>query len=423
MRFTRAIIVVLSVAIVGLALTSLPTRAMFGGATATGGETYLPIVTQPAQPSPTVTPGGPTATPTSAPTSEPTPVADLYTYTFTINRAAAPAIYYNDLTYVVHLGGASNTSVLVDGATIPSSYSPTSGDLVFTTDKVGGVTVRFAPSATPGTISVQKAALRGNKAWAWSHGMDDNVNLQAQVALIKAKGWRASLMLIAKEINDTRDEDWILDKPALRALRNEGWSLANHSWDHNCDSGAPAATLRQTIVDGYNKLMEIVTTSSTPSYQVLTFAAPCFVSEYSPVFANLVASGTTTLRFNESQGNPLMNVDGADYTAGDVTASAMSGSVTQIGRDTNIEVDPAKVIATLDWMAANKAASRHFWFNTLSHGEQEGNLSQVLNSAYTKYGPGGSDELWMAPSDEIYSYLLVRDATVVTPGTLIAPAS
>jgi hypothetical protein len=178
--------------------------------------------------------------------------------------------------------------------------------------------------------------------------------------------------------------------------------------------------LKKTITDGYSKLMEIVSTSSAPTYQVLAFVAPCFVSTYDPVFASLLAEGATTLRFNESQGNPLMNVDGADYTSGSVTASAMGAGVVKIGRDTTIETAPAKTIATLDWMAANKGASRHFWLNTLSHGNQELSLAQVLDHAYTVYGPGGTDELWMAPSDEIYSYLLVRDSTVITSGALVA---
>ncbi|MEI7772256.1 MAG: hypothetical protein WCI67_19860, partial [Chloroflexales bacterium] len=95
---------------------------------------------------------------------------------------------------------------------------------------------------------------------------------------------------------------------------------------------------------------------------------------------------------------------------------------TEIGRDSDVEGAPEKVNAVLDWMAANKAADRHFWLNTLSHGDREADLGQILDHAYTTYGPGGSDEIWVAPSDEIYSYLLTRDKVVVTPGSLIAPA-
>ncbi|NTU86382.1 MAG: hypothetical protein HGA45_44805, partial [Chloroflexales bacterium] len=56
------------------------------------------------------------------------------------------------------------------------------------------------------------------------------------------------------------------------------------------------------------------------------------------------------------------------------------------------------------------------------HGGQEDNLTLVLNKAYSAYGPGGTNELWMAPSDEIYSYLLVRDNTDLAGGTLTPPS-
>lgn len=175
--------------------------------------------------------------------------------------------------------------------------------------------------------------------------------------------------------------------------------------------------MNATIVDGYNKLMEIVATSAVPSYKVITFAAPCFISDYDPYIAAMRAGGPTTAMFNESQGNPLMNIDGADYTQGARTAEAMSAQVIKIGRDTSIESSASQAIAVLDWMAANKGPGRHFWYNTLTHGNNERNLSQVLNHAYSAYGPGGTNELWMAPSDEIYSYLLVRDNTQLSPIT------
>jgi hypothetical protein len=69
-------------------------------------------------------------------------------------------------------------------------------------------------------------------------------------------------------------------------------------------------------------------------------------------------------------------------------------------------------------VAANASPTRHFWFNTLTHGNHEERLSTVLNTAYASYGPGGTNELWMAPEDEIYSFLVVRDATSIEGGTL-----
>lgn len=391
MRKTRVILPTVIILALGLIIGYLTIGAMFGQAS----------------------PGQPDSSTAS--------VADAgYTYTFTIDRSAAPQLFYNQLTYVVHLGDISDATVLVDGEQLQASYDPRGGELRFSTERAGSVVIHVT-GAKPGAVSVRKAALKDDKALAWSHGMDDNVNLQAQIELITAKGWRGSLMLIGEKIDDTRDEEWIVDKPALVRLRNAGWSLGTHSWDHNCDSDSGDDTLRQTIIDGYNRLMEVVASSDDPSYQVLTLAAPCVISAYTPIFDRLVDEGSTTLRLNETQGEPLMNVDGEEFTDGEVTAAAMSGADREIGRDMSIGIDPSETIATLDWMAANAAADRHFWFNTLSHGNREDDLGLVLDHAYANYGPGGSDTLWMAPSDEIYSYLLIRDATVVTPGDLSAP--
>lgn len=373
------------------------------GATATA---PAPATPPPARPSP--------AQGAAAPAS----AGGAYTYTFSIDRGALPELYYNELTYVVQLGAVEGPAASVGGAAVPARYDPAAGTLTFTTQRGGAASISFTSAAAPGPITVRKASLKDDKAFAWSHGMDDNVMLQAQIDAIAAMGWRASLMLIGKEISDSRDEGWILDRPALHRLLAQGWSLGNHTWDHNC-SGGDAATMDATIRDGQERLAEVVASSSVPDYRVITFAAPCFIADYDPYIEAQRAGGPTTLLFNESQGSPLMNVDGVAFAAGARSAAAMDARVVKIGRDITIEIAPEEAIAVLDWMAANKAPDRHFWYNTLTHGDQERNLGQVLNHAYSAYGPGGTDELWMAPSDEIYSYLLVRDATALGP---ISPA-
>jgi hypothetical protein len=172
----------------------------------------------------------------------------------------------------------------------------------------------------------------------------------------------------------------------------------------------------KNILDGYAVVQRVVAASAHPEHTQISFAAPCFDSNYDAPFA-AVHNGPTTLLMNETGGSALMNVDGADYTSGDRTATAMSGAVTSIGRDTSIEGDTSAT-SVFAWMAANAGPARHFWFNTLTHGDQEQRLIPVLNAAYASYGPEGTNELWMAPEDEIFSYLLVRDATRIAGGTL-----
>ena len=46
--------------------------------------------------------------------------------------------------------------------------------------------------------------------------------------------------------------------------------------------------------------------------------------------------------------------------------------------------------------------------------DKEETLAAVLAYLHDTYGPGGSNALWVAPSDEIYSYLRLRETTTIT---------
>lgn len=354
-----------------------------------------------------ITEGSQSTTPTQA---------TSYTYSFTISREQLPALTYTDMTYIVRLGTVFNPVASVNGIpALRSSYQPSSGIFIFSSNQVGLAQINFISASTPTNISVQKASLKDNKAWAWSHGMDDNTNLQAQIDLIRAKGWRATLFMIGEAVSETRNEpDWIIDQPGLVELINAGWNIGNHSWSHACYGSASAAE----VIDGQAVVERAVAASAHQERVVISFAAPCFDTDYVPIF-DALRDGTTTLLVNElGSGSPaLMNVDGTDVTVGEVTAVGVSSADYNLGRDTSIGRDTS-AIQTFDWMATNAGPTKHFWFNTLTHGNNEAALGTVLNHAYRTYGPDGTNELWMAPEDEIYSYLLVRDRTTITGGEL-----
>jgi hypothetical protein len=344
-----------------------------------------------------------------------------YTYTFSVSRSSLPALFYKDMTYIVHLGTVINPSATVNGAPATSStYNPTTGNFIFSSSQTGQAVIAFAAATKPATITVDKAALKENKAWAWSHGMDDNVFLQKQIDLITAKGWRATLFLIGNKVDPTRQETgWIIDRPGLVTLINQGWNVGDHTWDHACYGGETAAT----VTDGLVPVQQAVNASAHPDHVVISFAAPCFDTVYDGIFRALRKGPTTLLVDELGSGSPsLMNIAGADYTASGMTATGFTSADFNLGRDTSIEAGTSAT-QVFDWMSANAGAGRHFWFNTLTHGNHESTLGTVLDYAYTHYGAGGTNELWMAPEDEIYSYTLVRDSTTVGAGALVASGS
>lgn len=390
--------------------TLTPTIPVTPSPTNTVAPTNTPTLT----PTPTNTPIPPTATPTSTPTVIPTRAVDGYTIRYTLDRSAVPAVSFRDLTLKVQVGNVQGVQVFTaNGVYIPHVYDAANGTITFTTD-ANVVDVTLIGAANPAAAgAVTKTALRDDKDWAWSQGFDDNVFLKAAIAKIEEKGWAGTVFMIGNQIHDTRVEDWIIDAPDLLQLLADGWSVGNHTWGHQCYGGFD---YNQTMVDGYNRLTGIVEDSSRSGYQVIAFAAPCFDVGYHPFVLAQRASGQTAVLFNESGSNYFTLVDegaSSNYAANGRTAVAFNPD-SPIGRDSRIEWDTAAVIQEIDWVASKSGPNRHIWYNTLSHGSHELSIGQVATYVYDTYGPWATNEVWVAPSDMIYSYLLVRDNTVVT---------
>ncbi len=359
--------------------------------------------------------------------SEPSAYADesenFQKLTYTINRSNVPDLYHNDLTLIVNVGAATNVAVDVNGVEIPSTYNAGTGLVQFTTS-ADSVNVSVDNQAFDGSIgAVEKAQLKHNKKWAWSHGFDDNSGYKPSIEAFEAKGWKATLFMIASVIDPTRQEDWIVDRPDLINYLNEGWAVGSHGYLNLCND----ATVEYQQ-QAFDILDDIVALTDVPDYKILSFAVPCFdISSYGSVIDTLIAGNTVDIEFYESGGDYMRLADSAyvvpkggsiqSYSADDVTANGVElNSV--IGRDFRFEgnsfEDRQAVKDLFDWMATHSNENRHFWYNTLAHGGNETGAIELLNYLDTNYGPNGTDEVWVAPSSEIYSYILVRDNTTVS---------
>jgi peptidoglycan/xylan/chitin deacetylase (PgdA/CDA1 family) len=333
------------------------------------------------------------------------------TLSYHVDRSAAPPLPYDDLTLLVSAGRAGVLEVRGDGAPVDYQYDVESGTVQFTTAASDLEIVLHDPAGgASGNVTI--APLKDNRAWAWSHGFDDNVNLRPAIDLFRQSGWRATLFLIAREIDDHRDEQWIADAPYLQALLAEGWSIGNHTWDHSCVEDSADS---RTVTRAQRRLEEIVARSSRPEYPVTAFAAPCFSRVYDTILAELQASGETSLLFNESGNDYYIAVapGAGSYSDGPRHVTAF-GPPLRIGRSPAIELGLEEALAEFDWVAQQAAAGRSLWFNTFSHGNREETLAELLPYLHATYGPGGSDTLWVAPSDEISSYLRLRDVVVIS---------
>ncbi len=67
--------------------------------------------------------------------------------------------------------------------------------------------------------SFTKTALKDVRQWAWSHSFDDNVNFKERgIPAFEQCGWRGTVYLIGNEIDATRNENWIIDRPDIITL-------------------------------------------------------------------------------------------------------------------------------------------------------------------------------------------------------------
>lgn len=364
--------------------------------------------------------------------------ADYQALHYTLDRAAAPPLYYQDITLKINVGQISSVIAVSDGRFAPYRYDAAAGELIVTAD---GVTldVYVANAASfPELGEFVVAPLYDDKSWAWSHGFDDNTQFMESIDAYKSLGYQASVFMIGEAISDDRVEYWVVDASSgtdqrfweppnyvtgLQELAELEWGIGNHGWGahSSCNSGADH---EWELLRDNQRLLEIVGQSNNPAYKPIALAAPCFLSQYHDVMLDLRDNGVSRaefagvpyyVQFNESgySSSPTIVDSANDFSASGVTAQAFDFDA-PVRRDYGIEGDVAGTTAVFDWMAANASADSHFWYNTLAHGGNNDTVTAVLQYAHERYGRAGSDDAWIAPSDRIYSYLINRDRVVVT---------
>lgn len=375
---------------------------------------------QPSQPS-TDTP--PIHTPTNASTAtNPPSMTAGYRLRYTIDRSQVPALTYNALSLKIYIGGPGPVQATADGKWIPSSYNAQTGYLTVTT--TGKVLDVLVSSGTPSdqTGSFTKTALKDDLSWAWSHSFDDNTGFEDRgIKAFDAVGWRATVYLIGDKIDETRDEAWIIDRPDLAKLIAKGWGIGNHTWSHLYAGKFPSTSAaREDVLRLANYLRGVANDAGRPDYRLIAFAAPMFDADYHPIVLNLRDTKTAELLFNESGSAPIMQVD-AGVTESEYPLFNINEPV---GRDWRMEAygsdtnDDRAFREELNTMLGKLDANHHFWLNTFTHNVDDKpdntTIFAFIPWLHSNYGPNATkNKVWVAPAEEIYSYLLVRDKTKV----------
>ena len=343
---------------------------------------------------------------------------DQYVITWEIDRSKVPIVPFQELTIAIAVGDASEVVIKDEnGEELPFVYDADQGVVkVTTTGNLIELSFFTNTVGNPLVGSYAPTALKDDYLWAWSHGIDDNANIEGTIEKFEERGWRGTLYLIGVFI----DRPWAVrnlpQQNRIRQLLADGWSLGNHTYsDVDCD--LELSEFEDSILDNQERLNELIRGSERPDYLVSGFAAPCFLAAYHPAVLELRRSSQASLIFNES-GDRLpiiLDAGSQDEILDDQQIFAYDDELA-IGRDGEIdEGELDSVIGYIDWIARNSNESRHLWYNTLSHGERGSNtgvetrIGALVEYVYRTYGPLGTNEVWVAPADQIVSYVKVRD--------------
>ncbi len=334
-------------------------------------------------------------------------------FVYHIDRSQLPALPIAGITLKIQVGNNQAIHFATKkGESLPFELDEGIAIVTVESDELRLTIREEIPTVDLGSFEI--APLLGDKKWAWSHSFDDNVGLAAAIEAFERRNWQGTLYLIGSLVEDDREQDWIIDAPGIHALLAKGWSIGSHSWEHECWSG----NHYETILLGHNRLLEVIAASPKPDYPLTAFAAPCFDADYHPHILRMRDEREISVLFNESGDDSLMRIDlGEDCQSEGVIEAwkvAEFNFDMPIGRDSRFGGDTNAILREMDWLSEQAGDCRHFWYNTLTHGDSEAAVEMVLEYAYNQFGPNGSDELWVAPADHIYSYLLTRQKAIVT---------
>ena len=186
----------------------------------------------------------------------------------------------------------------------------------------------------------------------------------------------------------------------LNYLRNNGWNIFNHSLTHKTGTGTD---YNFQVVENSRILKD------KTGLNLRHFVIPSGDINYeSPAFNN----GMVTV-YNQSGNYPGAN--GGLKVDGNLNLNnfKLNRKFLNDGKH-----DTSNVTEFIDQVAAKSINGNHFWYNDFTHKVSEtssgGSLifstfEHYMKYVEKKYGKSGKDNIWMAPLEDVYEYLAVRN--------------
>jgi peptidoglycan/xylan/chitin deacetylase (PgdA/CDA1 family) len=310
-----------------------------------------------------------------------------------------------DLTLKVRVGQAQSVEVIAGGQVVSASYSASTGWVTFTTS-VSQVDIHLLGLSTPleQIGEVQKATLRDDKRWAYSLTFDDGrISVwDYGKPMLDRLGYRAAVAVIGRWLDQDGLAEGYMPLGHLLTLLQSGWSLFNHSYDHN----QPEA-IRDTLFEDTLACNEAFA-RQIPGYSPLVFTPAYNRTEY----ADAAEAHNDVLQFRVIQvgGGPIVEIDTFTWTSAPY----------RLGRyDIFRPRDGTNMSGAMYYIGAVQAdlsdhPNTHFWLNLHSHEVSANDVAGTsMDYVHFMYGPGGTNAVWVAPADEVIQYLATRDFATV----------
>lgn len=298
---------------------------------------------------------------------------------------------------------------------------------------------------TPKSIVIGAAKLKYNKSMAYSFTLDDGYSSAYSNVLPLLKGGKAANGTIYpgcfytdgcgrnipfkagvawNSMNNEATMDTHVDNPSyiswaqLDELYLQGWDVLNHGYSHKTrgwnSSGLPNASLPdgeydQEIIKNNERVKAM-----TKNKIVMThFVVPSGDNGYYP---RMAATGMSALYDQNWQ----LPGNGAGLSVG----AALNYSDFKLNRSI-MSNDPiaSNNLVNNTFSTVSQLLGNTYWINSFTHdvepkassgGVDLGNLATHMTYIANTYGSKGKDIIWMAPLQEVYEYLVVRDKAKMT---------
>jgi len=327
---------------------------------------------------------------------EPTATAS-WQLTYQLDYSGVPEwVRHRSITLRVRVGNVTGLVAETAEGEIPHAYDPATGQALVTTD-APTLTLRLTADAVPPDLGhVVTTPLLGDKLWAYSLTSDDGyVSVYEHMKpILDRYGYRGSVAVIGNKL----DTEGFLSRDQLRALFDAGWGVTNHSYSHKHYADfMNEAQIVQDILKNQQTISDVL-----GGYWPRVFTAPFTEREFTPVIeANRDKLG---LYLVQQLGYHIIEVDTVDFLTDDyfltvgrnVIEEAQFDEIHQRVLDTGVPM----------WMT-------HHMHNETS--EPVCNCVDIgTDYLYYHYGAGGTDEVWVAPAEEVFEYLVTRAALTIT---------